>query len=413
MYTDLKKLFYSDPDNYQKIYNDRYNSDNAKRVDFIMNNSISFFVQTNDVIDLVYSILRENHNISILCAKLPPLALQQYSRRCLIDEIVLSNNIEGVHSSRKEIGDALEILEEQIQAKGKRNRFVGLVNKYSKLIQKETIPLSTCQDIRNIYDEIVLTEVVSENKDNAPDGLVFRKEQTQITSVSGKVIHRGIYPESRIIEYMDTALAFLSDDSYDILYRICLFHFMFEHIHPFYDGNGRLGRFILSYCISQQLESLLAYRISETINENVKEYYDAFEICNHPNNKNDLTPFLIMMLGMIDKSAKELWIALKEKLSGWNEAVSFIRSFDECADKKTLDLYYILLQVSLFGEKGISTAELIKALNISYNTLNSRLKKIQKRDLLITKRIGKENVYTINLENMIKLISNNDSKIIA
>ena len=48
-----------------------------------------------------------------LSAQLPDIAKEQYSRKCLIDEIVLTNKIEGVHSSRKEIGEVLDMLGER------------------------------------------------------------------------------------------------------------------------------------------------------------------------------------------------------------------------------------------------------------------------------------------------------------
>ena len=156
-------------------------------------------------------------------------------------------------------------LERQSSTRGKSQRFHGLVNKYLRLMSRERISLRTCQDIRDIYNDLVLDEVVRENPAHAPDGAFFRKEQTEVLDQYGKVIHAGVYPEQRIIDAMEKALAFLHNEKVDQLYRICLFHYMFEYIHPFYDGNGRLGRFILSYCIADALEPLLSYRLSETV----------------------------------------------------------------------------------------------------------------------------------------------------
>ena len=145
---------------------------------------------------------------------------------------------------------------------------MGLVNKYHKLLSKEKVSLKTCQDIRNIYDEIVLDEVVSEDKHNAPDGQIFRKDMTEVYSSTGKSIHKGKYPESEIITYMEKALKFLNDDDIQPLYRICLFHYMIEFIHPFYDGNGRTGRMIniLYLTLAKILDIPILY-LSKYINQ--------------------------------------------------------------------------------------------------------------------------------------------------
>lgn len=410
MYESLKKLYYKNPQDYEKIYEDRFNSIQTKHIDFYIGENIAFYLENKDVTDLVFEILKNDKKIALLCKDLPEIALQQYSKKCLIDEIVLTNNIEGVHSSRKEINDALSIIEAQSKEKGKSNRFLGLVNKYLKLVQNDTVSLENCQDIRNIYNEIVLEEVVLENKKHEPDGKIFRKDVSEITTITGRVIHKGLYPEEKIISAMNAALAFLHDDSVNGLYSSCLFHYLFEYIHPFYDGNGRLGRFIFSYCISKELESLLSYRISETINENISEYYKTFSVCNHKNNRGDLTPFLIMMLSMIKKSSEELVNSLSEKLSVYKKIQDTLFSFEECKnDVKIWQLYGLLTQIALFGENGITTKNLIEIERVSYNTLINRLNVIKKRNLLYEQRIGKQKAYSINL-NTIKKLLNSDSK---
>ena len=64
-------------------------------------------------------------------------------------------------------------------------------------------------------------------------------------------------------------------------------------------------------------QSLLSYRISETIKENIKEYYRAFKDCNDPHNLGDLTPFLLMMLRMILAALTELSGSLSRRLKSW------------------------------------------------------------------------------------------------
>lgn len=403
-YKELKKLYYTDQDAYRTAYMQRFSGDNTVRLEFDVAGYQAFFVQCDEVINLSYHILKLDKEIFKLRKQLPEVALEQYSKKCLIDEIVITNNIEGVYSSRKEIGDALSILEEQSTKKRRKNVFLGLVNKYYKLLSQEKVSLQTCQDIRDVYDEIVLEEVVSENKHNAPDGQIFRKDMSEVYAATGKSVHKGKYPESEIISYTEKALQFLNDEEILPLYRICLFHYMIEYIHPFYDGNGRLGRFILSYCISENLERLLAYRISETIKENIKKYYDAFMTCNDARNLADLTPFLIMMLGMIKSAMEELKQSLFEKHFSWKRYCTVIPKLEQHENKAVASLYDVLIQASLFSEGGISTQELLSLFGTSYATLGKRLAVVKSHDLLITEKHENKKLYSINLKELDDMI---------
>ena len=119
------------------------------------------------------SIERTNHKVDALCHALPEIALQQFQERCLIDEIVLTNHIEGVHSTRKEISEILQDLSKE----HKRERFVGLVQKYAVLINEERIPMETAQDIRKIYDDIFYEEIKANDPEDLPDGKSAAKVQ--------------------------------------------------------------------------------------------------------------------------------------------------------------------------------------------------------------------------------------------
>ena len=138
----------------------RFNSEETVKLNFYIGDKQLFFLENAEVMKIAFYISKLDKEIASLCGRLPGVAIDQYSKKCLIDEIVITNKIEGVHSSRKEIGEALDILESQSKTKGKHQRFVSLVNKYLKLINQEDISLETCQDIKNIYDEIFLDEVL-------------------------------------------------------------------------------------------------------------------------------------------------------------------------------------------------------------------------------------------------------------
>lgn len=398
-YKTLEKTFHISNEKWEELYQKRYHSDVAVHLDFMINGSPAFFVEEFEVTNHIIQILRLDKEISLLTKALPGIALEQYSKKCLIDEIVITNNIEGVRSTRKDISDALQLLEQQSAKKDKKHLFLGIVDRYSMLIKKEIYSPMTPQDIRDLYDEILLQEILHDDKSNAPDGNIFRKESCSVYGNDGKEVHRGRYPEQEIIDCMEKALSFLHDDSIEELYRISVFHYLFEYIHPFYDGNGRLGRFIFSSGLSGCLEPILSLRISETIKENLNQYQKAFTICNKKENRGDVTPFLIMMLSMIQSSAESLKEALKQKKDELEHYEVMIPALVHNNDEKIKQLYSLLIQAALFSETGITIAELKRILSIkSYATLQNKLAIINSQNLLLENKDGKVKYFKIDLE---------------
>ena len=405
-YVELRKLYYKDESLYRAEYEERFSSPDTVKLNFNIKSNPAFFVQTAEISQLIYQILRSDKNIYKLSQALPGVAIDQFTRRCLIDEIILTNKIEGVYSTRKEISNVLDELADRSKKKrGKMQRFSGLVANYSKLKNREFVKITSCTDIRQLYDEIVLPEVLEEDSKNAPDGRIFRKDSASVFDGTDKEIHRGVSPESAIIEEMEKALAFLNDDNIEGLYRISCFHYLLEYIHPFYDGNGRLGRFIVSNLLAQELEPLLAYRISYTITEHIKDYYNAFKICNNQYNLGDITPFVMMMLMMIKRSISQLEEALQSRalrLDKYNKILDTL----PIGIGRTGEVAFFLVQASLFSEHGISTRVLEENLKSSYSTVRKELEIIEREGFLIKKRVGKEKFYSIDMERLDNILIN-------
>lgn len=389
----LKKLFHIDREAYKSEYEKRFNDDDTVHLDIEISGNAAFLCQTKEMFGSIISIERTNTKIVNMCSVLPERALIQYRTRCLTDEIVLTNNIEGVHSTRKEINEILS----DLSTKDRKKRFVGLVKKYVTLSQNEEIPLRTGRDIRKIYDDIFYDEINAIDPSNLPDGTIFRKNNVNVYSPTQKVIHTGVHPESEIISIMDKSLNFLANADCDILIRIAVFHYLFGYIHPFYDGNGRTDRFISSYLLSKHLNDLIGYHISYTIKENIHKYYDAFDICNHPLNKGDLTPFAEIFLSLVDISMKQLYDEIKSRLDKLNFYRGVCPILPNADHKDIVTLYYMLIQAALFSEDGISQKELEDFLNASYSSVRNKLSSIP-ADLLIKNTRERHAYYMLDLD---------------
>ena len=401
-YVLLKSLYYDHKEEYEALYDSRFNSGECVHLNFTIADSPAFFMETPALLKKVVEISRLDKDISRLSRTLPGIALEQYINKCLIDEIVITNNIEGVHSTRKEIGEILDDLE------GKSDkRFFGLVNKYNALITGNQLSVKDSHDIRALYDEMFLPETIEENPEDEPDGEIFRRDHVDVVDPTQRVIHHGLYPESKIITSMNAAVDILNDTNIEPLFRISIFHYLFGYIHPFYNGNGRLNRFISSYYLANTLESIMGYRLSYTIKENINQYYRSFRIVNEEINRGDITPFISTYLDFIQESAVNLRNSLIEKahlLEVFTEQLVKLPHGDE---EKYGYLYHLLLQASLFSEIGIATKELLQCLKVSRPTLQKRLSEIDKdNDLLITEKRDSNKFYRLNLGVLAEMTKN-------
>lgn len=89
-------------------------------------------------------------------------------------------------------------------------------------------------------------------------------------------------PSSKIYDEMERFIQWFnhSKDNYSPLARASIVHLYFENIHPFEDGNGRIGRALVEKALSQSLGNPTLITISKIIEENKREYYEALGECN-------------------------------------------------------------------------------------------------------------------------------------
>ena len=393
-YELLSKIFYKKPTEYESIYDARFNSEASIKLPIKIHENVGFIFNTNEITKLLVKIYKTINKINLLRTHLPNIAINSYIIKSLKDEIALTNEIEGVRSTRKEIEDAIDSIKNDKSA-----RFKGLVDKYFKLISNEIIPLNNCEDIRTIYDALVLPEI---EKENLPDGILFRKEPVQVVSATQKEKHRGIMPESKIIQSLDLCLDFLKSDDIDSLIKISAFHYLFGYIHPFYDGNGRTSRFISSYLIKNELDVLLALKLSYTVKNNINKYYKAFDVCNDRKNKGDITFFVVTFLELLSQASDDLYTKiadLNDQLNYYNNIINTLVN-EKVLNDKQAKCIFILCQNRLFDDTYMNMNTLTELLEKSDTTTRKILKSLESKNLLVKSRNKNQYLYSANLDSL-------------
>ncbi|MDR1408904.1 MAG: Fic family protein [Oscillospiraceae bacterium] len=399
-YETLEKIFYQDRVHYEQEVIARRENPCAVHLPVSIHGNPAFYLNLPEVTDQLELITFTGLEIRELFDTLPEKAQERLCTKAMLQEILHTNEVEGIHSSRKELREAFD--SSQRKQKKKPIKFEGLVRVYS---QKQTHPelmIIGLESIREFYDIAILPDL--EDKTLYPDGEIFRKEGVTVDD-GLKIIHAGIVPEAELVEFMNAAFNYWSKSTYSIV-NLAVFHYLFGYAHPFYDGNGRIGRLLCSLALHDIVHPLIGYKLATMIADSKSEYYKAFETCNNPKNRGDLTPFVCYFVKTVCKGAR----VVKEQLGITKKQYQFFLQLCNvlCEQKriqdKEFDMITILLQVALFSDVGISIQGLSRATLKSVSTIQKRLQSLKQRGIPITtERDGKQYLYSLSIEELEKM----------
>ncbi len=185
---------------------------------------------------------------------------------------------------------------------------------------------------------------------------------------SGVGIYRGqalvhmAPPNNRVAQLMNDLLSWLASTDAHPLITSCVFHYEFEFIHPFDDGNGRMGRLWQTLILSHW-QPLLAYLPVETlVHERQATYYQAL---NEADQRAEATPFIEFML-------QALLDAMHETIANGSE-----KSSEESSEK----ILYLLR-----NEPRLPARLLAERLGISARAVEKQIAKLRQHGRL--RRVG-------------------------
>lgn len=175
-----------------------------------------------------------------------------------------------------------------------------------------------------------------------PNAGKFRK--TQVGIIKGKEISHIAPGYDMVPGLMNDLFEYLNKDSDLELIKSCVFHYEMEFIHPFEDGNGRMGRYWQTRLLMNVNPIFEFVPIEKVIKDNQNEYYQVLE---KSDNSGSSTVFIEFMLNVINKALRETINESTPTTSDYKKRVDFALSkLDDWFDRKE----YLTIC------KGISTA---------------------------------------------------------
>ena len=250
---------------------------------------------SNEIVDLLVKANKQLALLEGISSRIPNIHLfiSMYVRK----EALMSSQIEGTQATLEDVLDPC--LEENT------NRPVGDVVNYIKatdyaINRLKELPL--CNRLIKEAHEVLLQGVRGQNKSPGE----FRHSQNWIGADGGNLQNARYIPPS--VEDMIQAMSDLEkyingDDDLDVLIRAGLIHYQFETIHPFLDGNGRIGRLLITlFLMEKKVLSTPALYISYFLKKNRIEYYDRM---NEVRLKGNYEQWIKFFLEAVYESAKD------------------------------------------------------------------------------------------------------------
>lgn len=129
----------------------------------------------------------------------------------------------------------------------------------------------------------------------------FRSRPVGVADSEGNILHFGTLPQY-VPKLIQELLEWTEKSEIHLLIKSCVFHYEFELIHPFADGNGRMGRLWHTLLLSKWNPIFAWLPIESIIHDNQSEYYNAINVSNNNGNS---TVFIEFMLSVIKQALQE------------------------------------------------------------------------------------------------------------
>lgn len=334
--------------------------------------------------------------IKSLMAQLPAQARQLYIDNKLALELLKTNQLAGLKPSRPEVAIAME----QADTKSfQQIRFAPMARMYRRLVRKDYQRIESLVDIRKIYDQLLAGLI---DPQQLPDGAFFRAGKSTVLDKNRDGVYDLPADENGLENRLQHWLQFISNKNIPFMIKGLLAHAYFINIRPFYDGNLRTARYILTSYLARKLDIITALSLASAISDNQEKFQKALSAVDDYRNYAEGSFFVLDMLSMIEEKQQQLLEELSASCQAFQLKNEKIRQQHATAETD----YYVLntlLQSGLFAagiDQGLLDRDILsqaKKYGLSKRAVGLALKDLTNRQLIqLVKKNPMQHVFEMN-----------------
>lgn len=313
----------------------------------------------------------------------------------MISEAIQTSAIEGEYYSRQDVMSSIR------KNLGISEQSVFVKDKNAKAISKLTVEVRKSNE--NLINEETIKNwhaILMENSSTINAGLYrFGEEPMQIISGTfGKeIVHFEVPPSVRVPNEMKQFIRWYKNYKVSpqqikkALIKTAIAHLYFETIHPFEDGNGRIGRAIAEKCFSECVNRPILISISSTIEQNRKGYYEALKKAQRTL---EITDWIFYFSKTILDSHKNT----KQIIQFTLQKVSFLDKHKNNLNERQYKVILKMFEAGIAGfEGGITSKKYVSLTKTSRATATRDLQDLFEKQIVTQKGEGRNISYDLNI----------------
>jgi Fic family protein len=356
----------------------------------------NFTYSVNELEDELFSFMERVGHVSGILKTLPTDIQTEAVIDMMVAEAIKTSEIEGEYLSRKDVLSSI-----------KKN--LGLINPHEKIKDKKAEGIGELMiDARNTFKEPLTKEklfawhkmIMANSKD--VEVAKWRTHQEPMQVISGAMgkqkVHFEAPPSAIVPKEMQQFIQWFNQTApggkkeiKKAPLRSAIAHLYFETIHPFEDGNGRIGRAIAEKALSQGIGRPVMLSLSRTIETNKKKYYTVLEKAQK---NNEITGWVNYFVQAI----LDAQIEAEEQIDFTLKKVKFFDHFKEQLNNRQFIVIKRMLQEGAKGfEGGMNAGKYAGITKISKATATRDLQLLAEIGAFIASGGGRSTSYKVNL----------------
>jgi Fic family protein len=356
-----------------------------------------FTYDLQEIEDLLFAFAEEAGHMSGILKALPEAIQIEAMLNMMVSEAVKTSEIEGEYLSRPDvissIRNNLGLNKEQepvkdIKARGAGELMVAVRNSFAAPLTNETLCL---------WHKMLMSQATG----ITPGAWRTHQEPMQVVSgaIGKEKIHFEAPPSAQVSAEMEKFIAWFNDTAPGAKneikkapVRAAIAHLYFESIHPFEDGNGRIGRAIAEKALSQTIGRHVLLSLSQSIEADKKSYYLALEWAQRSNEITDWMKYFVKTTVQAQLEAKRIIDVTLKK-------TRFFDLFKNKLNRRQLKVIIKMLETEPKGfEGGMNATKYISITKASKATATRDLQLLAGLGIFVPEGGGRSTRYSLNIE---------------